>query len=277
MSDSDNSKRLPHLLGHMDAALADLRGRDVGLVMDFDGTLAELVGSPQDAVVHPDAAAALGRLARELALTAVMSGRPAADARERVGVAGVAYIGNHGAERIFGGDLRVSVDAAADESGDIRRAMAAIRAAVDAPGMVWEDKGFSGTAHYRMVADEADVLARLESATARVLAGNRTLDALWGNKVLEIRRRGGANKGVALDALIREWGLTGVIFLGDDTTDADALRTLRRRRDEDAIAGIGVAVMQQGTPAAVIDSADYRLDGVSEVAEFLQRLSGALR
>ncbi len=277
MSDSDNSKRLPRLLEHMDAALADLRGRDVGLVLDFDGTLAELVGSPQDAVVHPDAAAALVNLASKLTLTAVMSGRPAADVRERVGVEGAAYIGNHGAERIVGGDLRVAADAAGDASGDIARAMAAIRVAVDVPGMVWEDKGFSGTAHYRMVADEADVLARLESATARVLAGSRTLEALWGNKVLEIRRKGGANKGVALDALIREWGLTGVIFLGDDTTDADALRTLRRRRAEGAIAGIGVAVMQQGTPAAVIDSADYRLDGVSEVAEFLQRLEGALR
>lgn len=274
---SDSGGRLPHLLEHMDAALAGLRGRAVGLVSDFDGTLAELVDAPQDAVVNPDAAAALMRLAGELTLTAVMSGRPAADVQERVGVEGVAYIGNHGAERIVGRAVSVAADAAGDESGDIRRAMAAIRAAVDEPGMVWEDKGFSGTAHYRMVADEADVSARLESAVARVLAGSRTLEALWGNKILEIRRRAGANKGVALDALIREWGLTGVIFLGDDTTDADALQMLRRRRAEGAVAGIGVAVMQHGTPAAVTDNADYQLDGVSEVAEFLQRLAGALR
>lgn len=274
---SDSGRRLPNLLDHMDAALAGLRGRAGGLVLDFDGTLSELVDAPQDAVIHPDAAAALMRLAGVPALTAVMSGRPAADVRERVGVEGVAYIGNHGAERIVGCAASVAADISGDESGDIRRAMAAIRAAVDAPGMVWEDKGFSATAHYRMVVDEAEVLARLKSAAAQVLAGSRTLEALWGNKVLEIRRRGGANKGVALDALIREWGLTGVIFLGDDTTDADALRTLTRRRAEGAIAGIGVAVMQQGTPAAVTDNADYRLDGVSEVAEFLQRLAGAWR
>ena len=274
---SDSGDRLPHLLEHMDAALAGLRGRAIGLVLDFDGTLSELVNAPQDAIVHPDAAAALRRLAGVPALTAVMSGRPAADVRERVGVEGIAYIGNHGADRIVGRAASVAADAAGDESGDIRRAMAALRAAVDEPGMVWEDKGFSATAHYRMVADEAEVLAHLKSAAAQVLAGSRTLEALWGNKVLEIRRRGGVNKGVALDALIREWGLTGVIFLGDDATDADALRTLRRRRSEGAIAGIGVAVMQRGTPAAVTDSADYRLDGVSEVAEFLQRLAGALR
>ena len=274
---SDSSGRLPHLLEHMDAALAGLRGRAVGLVLDFDGTLSELVDAPQDAVVHPDAAAALMRLTSELALAAVMSGRPAADVQERVGVEGIAYIGNHGAEQIVGRAVSVAANVAGDESGDIRRAMAAIRAVVNEPGMVWEDKGFSATAHYRMVADEADVLARLESAVARLLASSRTLEVLWGNKILEIRHRGGANKGVALDALIRDWDLTGVIFLGDDTTDADALRTLRRRRAEGAIAGIGVVVMQQGTPAAVTDSADYRLDGVSEVAEFLQRLSGALR
>lgn len=274
---SDSGERLPHLLEHMDAALAGLRGKAVGLVLDFDGTLSELVDAPQDAVVHPDAAAALMMLTSELSLTAVMSGRPAADVQERVGVEGVAYIGNHGADRIIGRVASVATDVAGDESGDIRRAMAAIRAAVDEPGMVWEDKGFSATAHYRMVAGEADVLARLESTVARVLAGSRTLEALWGNKILEIRRTGGVNKGVALDALIRDWDLTGVIFLGDDTTDADALRMLRLIRAEGAIAGIGVAVMQQGTPAAVTDSADYRLDGVGEVAEFLQRLADVLR
>ena len=274
---SDSGGRLPHLLDHMDAALAGLRGGAVGLVSDFDGTLSELVDAPQDAVVNPDAAAALMRLTGELALTAVMSGRPAADVRERVGVEGVAYIGNHGAERILGRNVSVAADVAGDESGDIRQAMAAIRVAVDEPGMVWEDKGFSATAHYRMVADDAGVLARLESAVARVLADSRTLEALWGNKILEIRRIGGANKGVALDALIRDWDLAGVIFLGDDTTDADALRMLRRRRAEGAIAGIGVAVMQQGTPAAVTDSADYRLNGVSDAVEFLQRLAYALR
>ena len=260
---------LPHLLPHIDDALAMLRCGNAGLLLDFDGTLSEFTPLPDDAVIHPKIVEPLTRLARRLALTAVMSGRSAADVRKRVGIDGIVYIGNHGAECIIDGALSVAPEAAG--GAGMQELLEALRADVDEPGMVWEDKRFSASIHYRMATDESRVVERLTAAldTLPQAAG---LDVFQGNKLIEIRRRDGVNKGAALDKAIRDWGLSTVIFLGDDTTDADALRVLRHRRAAGAVRGLGVAVMQPGTPASVVDNADYRLDGVADVAEFLKRL-----
>ena len=261
--------RLPHLLPHIEEALAMLRRGNAGLLLDFDGTLSEFTPLPDDAVIHPKIVEPLSGLARRLALTAVMSGRAAADVRKRVGIDGIVYIGNHGAERIVDGAMSVAPEAAG--GGGVQGLLEVLKAVVDEPGMVWEDKRFSASVHYRMATDEARVVERLTAAldTLPQAAG---LDVFQGNKLIEIRRRDGVNKGDALDKAIRDWDLSTVIFLGDDTTDADALRVLRRRRAVGSVRGLGVAVMQPGTPASVVDNADYRLDGVGEVAEFLGRL-----
>lgn len=261
---------LPHLLPRIDEALAMLRRGNAGLLLDFDGTLSEFTPIPDDAVIHPKIVGPLSRLARRLTLTAVMSGRAAADVRKRVGIDGIVYIGNHGAERIVDGALSVAPEAAGGGDG-MQGLLEALRAVVDEPGMVWEYKRFSASIHYRMAADEARVVERL-TAALETLPQAAGLDVFQGNKLIEIRRRNGVNKGAALDKAIRDWGLSTVIFLGDDTTDADALRVLRHRRAAGAVRGLGVAVMQPGTPASVLDNADYRLDGVGEVAEFLGRL-----
>lgn len=264
------SVRLPHLLAHINAALAMLRCGNAGLLLDFDGTLSEFTPLPDDTVIHPKIVGPLSGLARKLTLTAVMSGRTAADVSKRVGIDGVVYIGNHGAEYIVDGELIVEAEAVGG-SGGMRELLEALKTVVDEPGMVWEDKGFSASVHYRMAADEARVVERLTAALGSLPQADG-LDVFQGNKLIEIRRRDGVNKGAALDRAIRDWDLASVIFLGDDTTDADALRVLRRRRTAGAVRGLGVAVIQAGTPASVLDNADYRLDSVAEVAEFLIHL-----
>lgn len=262
---------LPHLLPHIDDALAMLRCGNAGLLLDFDGTLSEFTPIPDDAVIHPKIVGPLTGLARRLTLTAVMSGRAAADVCARVGIDGIIYIGNHGAECIVDGALSVAPEAAGGGDG-MQELLEALRTVVDEPGMVWEDKRFSASVHYRMAADEARVVERL-TAALDTLPQAEGLDVFQGNKLIEIRRRDGVNKGAALDKAIRDWDLSTVIFLGDDTTDADALRVLRHRRAAGAVRGLGVAVIQPGTPASVLDNADYRLDGVADVAEFLKRLN----
>ena len=51
---------------------------------------------------------------------------------------------------------------------------------------------------------------------------------------------------------------------------------LRKRRESGAVKGLGIAVIQDGTPDTVLDSADYSLNGVPQVAEFFRRLDLAL-
>ena len=266
-------RRPPNLLANFDSVIGNLNADRLALVLDFDGTLSEFVSVPEDAAIHPDALPPLRRLAARLMLTAVMSGRAALDVQRRVGIEGVVYVGNHGAERIVDGVMTAERGGAESEQL-LQNMLESLARGADDPGIALENKRYSASLHYRDASDESAVIERLKAALAS-LPDTAEVDIFWGNKLLEIRARNGVNKGVSLDWLIDKWRPTSVIFLGDDTTDADALQALQQRKASGAIDGIGIAVIQDGTPASVFDSADYSLSGVPEVVRFLIRLQQA--
>ena len=264
----------PNLLENFEHAIGGLTSDGVALVSDFDGTLSEFVPVLENAVIHPDVLPSLCRIARKLSLTAVMSGRAARDVERRVGIDGVVYVGNHGAEWIVDGVLS-AIDGAEGAESQLQGLLEVLAVAADDPGLVLENKRYSASLHYRAAVDEAGVVERLRVAVDDMpdLGG---FEFFWGNKILEIRRRNGVNKGIALGRLVDESRPNCVIFLGDDTTDADALRVLRERRASGDIEGVGIAVLQDGTPDSVLEYADYSLNGVPEVAAFLSRLDEAI-
>src|SRR5918997_3098909 len=69
------------------------------VLLDVDGTLAPIVERPEDAAIPEETRREVERLASRYALVALVSGRPAADARRIVGLEGVEYVGVHGLER----------------------------------------------------------------------------------------------------------------------------------------------------------------------------------
>ena len=73
----------------------------------------------------------------------------------------------------------------------------------------------------------------------------------------------------------RKHQLQSLFFLGYDTTDVYALKALRKLTDAGAVSGVGVAVIQDGTPEPVLDNADYSLEGVEGVVKFLRMLDEA--
>ena len=263
----------PNLLDNFEIACTGLLRDRLGLVLDFDGTLSEFVPVLENAVIHPCVVLPLRQLTNQLAVVGVMSGRSARDVEGRVGIEGIVYIGNHGAEQIVDGTLSVAKGAEEAEFY-LQGILESLAGVADDPGLVLENKRYSASLHYRRATDEAGVVERLRSA-AEAMSDLGDFELFWGNKILEIRRRNGTNKGVALDQLMRDRHLGSVVFLGDDTTDADALRVLRERKASGAIDGLGVAVIQDGTPHSVLESADYSLNGVPEVAAFLNRLASA--
>lgn len=72
--------------------------RPLGLITDIDGTISPIAPSPLEARVSPACRRHLAALAKKLELVAVISGRPAVEARDMVGVEGIVYVGNHGLE-----------------------------------------------------------------------------------------------------------------------------------------------------------------------------------
>ena len=77
----------------------------------------------------------------------------------------------------------------------------------------------------------------------------------------------------ALKEVVRQCGLTGAFFLGDDNIDVDAFKTIHDLADtNELVKGFAVAITDEETPGTVIQNADYALGGVSEVANFLDRM-----
>lgn len=261
----------PNLLQNLEAISSIIHQPNLGLVVDFDGTLSELVPVPDDATIHLDAVEPLRVLSRKLTLTAVVSGRPARDLQSRVGIAGIWYVGNHGAEYTDGGEVTV-VGEAVQTSLNIEEFFDRIRPAADGPGVVWENKDFSGAIHYRMAPDKEDARKRILAVIEQTPEFEEH-EVLQGNMVFEIRARTGINKGYAIKRLHQQENVQGMIFIGDDTTDADAMNALNELHNQGKVEGLSIVAVQEGTPDVVLDAASYSLNGVKEVTLFLEWLS----
>jgi trehalose 6-phosphate phosphatase len=81
------------------------------------------------------------------------------------------------------------------------------------------------------------------------------------------------DKGTAIEELIAEHGLRAAVFLGDDVTDVDALRALRRVREARGIATLGIGVWSPEGPPEIVEAADVVVHGVGDVERLLHALA----
>ena len=129
-----------------------------------------------------------------------------------------------------------------------------------------ERKQFAIAVHYRRVADADFPL--VEEAVRATAPNVPSLRVATGKKIFEFRPDFDWDKGRAMRWLLGELGLDreGVapFYLGDDTTDEDAFRVIRKR-------GVGVVVGREGEPSL----ARYALEDTNEVAWFLARVAKA--
>jgi trehalose 6-phosphate phosphatase len=253
--------------------VAHRAGVRVAVITDIDGTISRIAPSPEAAFVVPEARAALEVLAYHLPLTAVITGRAAADGRAKIGLDGLVYVGNHGFERWIDGAVQIAPEAAA-----ARPALEAVIAALKPhllPGMFIEDKRATLSIHYRAAADPAAAAAAFAPLVARWSAAHG-LAHFAGHRLYEVRPRAAIDKGTAFASLIAEYRIGAAVWLGDDVTDADAMRAARAMRADGQCAAYGLGVAGADAPRAVLDAADALLPGVDGAADWLSRLADAL-
>jgi len=223
---------LPHaheLLLAIRAARTERGGLLVGL--DFDGTLAPIVRDPADASMTTDARAALQALAaRTDTRIAFVSGRALSDIEGRTAIRGAWCVGNHGFEVRGGGIDRIHPAAAAAAPHITRLASQLREQLADVHGVIVENKTFTLSVHYRMIASEADV-TRVHETVATAAGALPGLRRAEGRKVIEVRPDVDWDKGTAFqflrDTLEPQIGTPPALFIGDDVTDEDAFRVLR--------------------------------------------------
>ncbi|WP_330180141.1 trehalose-phosphatase [Nocardia sp. NBC_01503] len=243
---------------------------DVGksaVLLDFDGTLAEIVNDPGAATLVDGAADVLRRLARTCPV-AIVSGRDLTDLRARVGVEGIWYAGCHGFElqapdgteqlhEVAPGAERVIADAAARLHDRLAK--------ID--GIRVEHKRFAVAVHYRQVAP-----GRVAAVVGIVheLARETGLRVTGGRKVVELRPDIDWDKGTALRWILDRLGAPALpVYIGDDLTDEDGF---------DAVESDGLSiVVRHGEDGDRRTAARYSLAGPAAVRDLLGALTTLLR
>ncbi|WP_326545360.1 trehalose-phosphatase [Mycolicibacterium sp. ND9-15] len=248
------------------APLADMR--QPAVLLDFDGTISEIVNDPDAAKLVPEAGEVLKSLAA-LCPVAVISGRSLEDIRSRVGVPGIWYAGSHGFEMVDPDGSLHRNDAGAQAIHTLDEATEELRnrlAGVD--GLVVENKRFSVAVHYRNVAPE---LVDGVVAAVRTAGQRHKLRVSGGRKVIELRPDVDWDTGKTLEWILDQIDGTRPllpIYIGDDLTDEDAFDAVRHK-------GIGVAVRNAESgdrPSA----ARFALENPNVVCRFLDRLTDQL-
>jgi trehalose 6-phosphate phosphatase len=158
----------------------------------------------------------------------IVSGRSLTDICWRVGINGLAYIGNHGLEMRWG--WKTWVHPLAEKR---RPALGRLLKRIEAEtrrlsGILVEDKGVTGSIHFRRL-DPALVELLRRIVTEEVARKDGAFRIAEGKRVLEIFPNIDWNKGEGIRKL-RSWlpreTETLPIFIGDDRTDEDAFRSL---------------------------------------------------
>jgi trehalose 6-phosphate phosphatase len=225
---------------------------------DFDGTLAEIVNRPEDAVPVPGAVAALEELAGAPGVTvAVVSGRSLDDLRARLGeVALAVLVGGHGAEWPDG-----DLPPAARDRARLHEVTAALEQLATGVEGAWvERKPHSAALHLRRV--EPGAADGLEAAAAGI--GRRQgIRTMIGKRIVEVSVSS-ATKASAVGRLRRRSGATAVLFVGDDVTDEDVFADLGE-------GDVGVKVGDGPT------AAPHRVADPSEAVALLRRLAASRR
>lgn len=257
-----------------DRLRAALALRPSGLFSDVDGTLSAIAPTPETAVLLPEVADLLTQARSAFDLVAVVSGRAVADARQMVNVPDILYIGNHGLEYLNEDGVTMHVRPEAEPwVRAINHVLASVQSPLTEryPGLRVERKGVTASIHLRGLeepykAEDAIYQAITEAANPKGLRVTR------GKLVVELRPPLDIDKGVAIESFIRERGLRSALYLGDDQTDIDAFRTLRRLTEEGACLGIAVAVLHGEALENLATEADIALDAVEAVPGFLRWL-----
>ncbi|MBK6413892.1 trehalose-phosphatase [Sphingopyxis sp.] len=233
---------------------APLSALNSSLLLDFDGTLVDLVDRPEAVVADLALKALLARLAGTFeGRIALVSGRSIVQLFDFFGNAlpRFGFVGSHGAEVQVGVQRVAPVRPAALDA--VEQAMRSAFAQEE--GIIVEPKSLGVALHYRL-APTAETKVR---SFASELAAASGLMIQEGKMMIELRASG-HDKGTGIVDLMAQSPFFGTrpIFIGDDLTDEAGFAAAER------FGGFGVLVGAERATAA-----RYRLSDVAAVRNWL--------
>ncbi|XP_050440348.1 uncharacterized protein LOC126845619 isoform X2 [Adelges cooleyi] len=223
----------PLVVQNFDACLSSYIGdrNEIVLLLDYDGTLTDIVQRPEMATIPDDTKTVLQTLAGMPNVhVAIISGRGLGDLKKMVGINDLTYAGNTGLDIIFpnGDDFKFLIPAPMKITFDNLKN--SLEKEVCKHGAWVEDKGPTMTYHYREVPDSLrpELVER-----AHFLIEKAEFKAGKAHCAIEVTPPVDWDKGHAALYILnkffpRNWMEIPTIFVGDDTNDEYAMKALQR-------------------------------------------------
>lgn len=249
-----------------------LRPDRAGLLFDYDGTLAEIVERPEQAMPHLAVGGLLEHLARRYRIVRIISGRDATQLLNWLGPE-IEIDGLLGVQRVRGGRIDLTAEAApyASKMSEIRDEAEDRVRALGLDGVFVEDKGIVVTFHFRRATDRSAARRAVETI-AQDLAEAFSLVTAPGRATVELRPPIAMSKGATVLEIARDYDLETLLFAGDDLVDLEAFRALDELESE-GMKCVRVAVASAEAPSELLADADVVVDGPNGVVELLEVLA----
>eukprot|EP00501_MAST-03F_sp_TOSAG23-6_P001904 GSMAST32.ASY1.ANO1.1984.1 assembled CDS len=256
----------PNALDDFGKVLDSIRGKEVVVFLDYDGTLAPIVDNPDKAYMTDKMRKTVQTVASKFT-TAIVTGRAKEKVKKFVNLAGIVYAGSHGFEIECPDNLELIY--ANDFLPMLKQVFSQLEDLVSTiEGATLENNVYSISVHYRCISIEKfDDVKRIVDNVAKRFP---LLEIKSGKKVFEFRPRVKWGKGRAVKWLLTKFGLSNradiiPIFIGDDVTDEDAFNYLLELPSEE----------EQNITKDRKTMATYSLRSTEEVRKFLDKLNAS--
>ncbi|XP_053672902.1 uncharacterized protein LOC128723208 [Anopheles nili] len=246
-------------------------GDKFALLLDYDGTLAELTSHPNLTQMSDEMREALRNIASSgKAFVAVISGRDVDGVKEKIGINDIIYSGNHGLEVLYPNGTRHNQGIPKEVEDNFQKMIDHLEREVVHHGSWVENKRVSITFHFREITDQKYVPEM--AARAKEIIESYGYRANPAHASVEGKPPIQWNKGLAAEYILGtsfdpNWRQRKVLFAGDDTTDEDVMkmikgtgRSFRVTKDKD-----------------LVTSADHKIPSVQSVYHLLKWIEARAR
>jgi alpha,alpha-trehalase len=220
-----------NFLDHWPRIKKTLKGKNIFLFLDYDGTLTPIVDHPARAVLAPETKAILERLNRSgHCRVVIVSGRALLDLKEKVEIRKMTYIGNHGFE-ILGPGIHFESGYFTQTRKIFDKIIEELRKTlITMPEVLIEDKRITLSIHVRRLDKRKKPL--LKRTLFKIIEPYVRLKEIYlreGKEVYELRPPVKWDKGKAVLWFLKDCDKPSKIpiYIGDDQTDEDAFVALK--------------------------------------------------
>lgn len=251
---ASREERLPQVRDWVEVIqTAYFGGRPLAFLFDYDGTLSPIVSHPSLAVLRQEVRSCLRQLAtQDRVSVGVISGRPLADVRAKVGLEGLFYAGSGGAQIDLLGE-RLSAPVSVESRRITDTVLGVLQPLVSTfPGVWIEPKPVGFAVHYR--AASASIAASFHDCFRGLLNRFPGLRYLRVCEAYEVSPADGWDKGTAVRHVLAKLAPNVMpVYVGDSENDREGMVAVRN------VGGLAVGVGETAP-----NCCGYRLESAAE-------------